>query len=61
MNLLAIQPHRHGAHFVDLVAIDFEQIAVEHDEIGSLAHFDRIQLVRSAQLECGVTRVTVEQ
>jgi hypothetical protein len=46
---------------VDLVAIDFEQIAVEHDEIGSLAHFDRPQLIRPAQLECGVTRVTVEQ
>jgi hypothetical protein len=50
----------HGPHLVDVVAIDFEQVSISHDEIGSLAHFDGAQLIGAPELERGVPRVTVD-
>jgi hypothetical protein len=46
---------------VDLVAIDFEQIAVQHDQICTLPYFDGSQLIRAAELERRVSRVAIDQ
>jgi hypothetical protein len=35
-----VHHYGYGPHLVDVVAIDFEQVAIQHDQVGSLARFD---------------------
>jgi len=44
----SVHDHRNRSGFVDVIATHLEQVLVQDDQVGLLAHFDRPQLVRPA-------------
>jgi hypothetical protein len=56
-----VHHYGYGPRLVDVVAIDFEQVSIQHDQIGPLSRFDRAQLIRAAQLERRISRVAVDE